>query len=32
MVHRMDTETGSDFDDGDLYRVIRAMHGARVAR
>lgn len=32
MVHRVDTERGSEFDDGDLYRVIRAMHGARVGR
>lgn len=32
MVHRVDTEHGSDFDDGDLYRVIRAMHAARVGR
>ncbi|MCZ8062634.1 serine hydrolase [Silanimonas sp.] len=30
MVHRVDTETGSGFNDGDLYGVIRRVHGARV--
>jgi CubicO group peptidase (beta-lactamase class C family) len=30
MVHRVDTETGSRFSDGDLYRVIRMVHGARL--
>jgi hypothetical protein len=29
MVHRVDTERPSEFDDGDLYRIIRAMHAAR---
>lgn len=32
MVHRVDTERGSPFDDGDLFRVIRAMHAARERR
>ena len=32
MVHRVDTERASDFDDGDLYRIIRAMHAAREKR
>ncbi len=32
MVHRVDTERAFDFDDGDLYRVIRAMHAARLSR
>ena len=31
MVHRVNTEAPFDFDDGDLYRVIRAMHAARRA-
>lgn len=30
MVHRVNTEQRFEFDDGDLYRVIRAMHAARV--
>ena len=30
MVHRVDTERASSFDDGDLYRVIRTMHAARI--
>ena len=30
MVHRVDTETGSRFNDGDLYGVIRRVHGARL--
>lgn len=32
MVHRVNTEQAFEFDDGDLYRVIRAMHAARLAR
>lgn len=31
MVHRVDTEHAYTFNDGDLYRVIRMMHGARIA-
>lgn len=30
MVHRVDTEKTSRFNDGDLYRVIRLMHAARL--
>jgi CubicO group peptidase (beta-lactamase class C family) len=30
MVHRVDTEHEHTFDEGDLYRVIRAVHGARI--
>ncbi len=29
-VHRVDTEGGRPFDDGDLYRIIRLVHDARV--
>lgn len=29
MVHRVDTEKGSRFNDGDLYQVIHRVHGAR---
>lgn len=32
MVHRVDTEAPFRFDEGDLYRVIRAMHAARLPR
>lgn len=31
LVHRVDTEAGVAFDDGNLYRIIRAVHGARIA-
>lgn len=31
MVHRVDTEHDYRFNDGDLYQVIRMMHGARIA-
>lgn len=30
MVHRVDTEHAYRFNDGDLYRVIRLMHAARL--
>ena len=30
MVHRVDTERGSTFNDGDLYQAIRLMHAARI--
>jgi hypothetical protein len=30
MVHRVDTEHAFDFDDGDLYKIIRAMHAVRL--
>lgn len=30
MVHRVDTENAFSFHDGDLYRVIRLMHEARL--
>lgn len=30
MVHRVDTERDYEFDDGDLYAVIRMVHGARL--
>lgn len=30
MVHRVNTEQAFEFDDGDLYRVIQAVHGARL--
>ena len=30
MVHRVDTEKDYRFSDGDLYRVIRMVHGARL--
>ena len=32
MVHRVDTEQGSRFNDGDLYRLIRMVHGARLPK
>ena len=32
MVHRVNTEAPFAFDEGDLYRVIRTMHAARLAR
>lgn len=32
MVHRVDTEQGSRFNDGDLYKVIRMMHAARLPK
>ena len=32
MVHRVDTESGSRFNGGDLYRVIRMVHGARLEK
>ena len=32
MVHRVDTEKGSRFNDGDLYRLIRMVHGARLPK
>lgn len=31
LVHRVDTEAGVAFDDGNLYRIIRAVHGARTS-
>ena len=31
LVHRVDTEAGVKFNDGNLYRIIRAVHGARLA-
>jgi CubicO group peptidase (beta-lactamase class C family) len=31
IVHRVDTEHAYRFNDGDLYQVIRRVHGARVA-
>jgi CubicO group peptidase (beta-lactamase class C family) len=31
LVHRVDTEGGVAFDDGNLYRIIRAVHGARIS-
>jgi CubicO group peptidase (beta-lactamase class C family) len=30
MVHRVDTERAFELDEGDLYRIIRAMHAARL--
>jgi len=30
MVHRVDTEKASRFNDGDLYRLIRLMHASRL--
>jgi len=30
IVHRVDTEHGALFDDGDLYKIIRLVHSARV--
>lgn len=30
MVHRVDTEHSYRFNDGDLYRVIRMIHAARL--
>jgi CubicO group peptidase (beta-lactamase class C family) len=30
MVHRVDTEQANRFDEGDLYRIIRLMHAARL--
>lgn len=30
MVHRVDTEQAYRFDEGDLYRIIRLMHAARL--
>lgn len=32
MVHRVDTEQAYRFDDGDLYRIIRLIHAARLPR
>ena len=32
LVHRVDTETGSRFNDGDLYRLIRLVHAARLPK
>lgn len=32
MVHRVDTERTYRFNDGDLYQVIRMVHGARLSR
>ncbi|WP_460758938.1 serine hydrolase domain-containing protein [Lysobacter fragariae] len=32
MVHRVDTGKGSRFNDGDLYQVIRLVHGARLPK
>ncbi len=32
MVHRVDTEKDYRFNDGDLYRVIRMIHGARLKK
>ncbi|MFY2763934.1 serine hydrolase domain-containing protein [Arenimonas sp. MALMAid1274] len=32
MVHRVNTEQASDFVDGNLYRIIRAMHAARLTK
>lgn len=31
LVHRVDTESGREFDDGDLYRIIRLVHSARLS-
>ncbi|MGH8076274.1 MAG: hypothetical protein ACREPE_02970 [Lysobacter sp.] len=31
MVHRVNTEQDYRFNDGDLYQVIRKVHGARLA-
>jgi len=30
MVHRVDTEKEYRFNDGDLYKIIRMIHGARL--
>ncbi len=30
LVHRVDTESGQSFEDGNLYRIIRLVHGARI--
>jgi len=30
LVHRVDTESGREFDDGDLYRILRLVHSARL--
>ena len=30
MVHRVDTEKPARFNDGDLYRLIRLVHAARL--
>ncbi|MBL8262478.1 MAG: serine hydrolase [Xanthomonadaceae bacterium] len=32
MVHRVDTEHAYRFDDGDLYRIIRMIHAARLPK
>ncbi len=32
MVHRVNTEQPFEFNDGDLYRVIRTLHAARLPR
>lgn len=32
LVHRVNTETGQTFDDGNLIRLIRMVHGARIAQ
>ena len=32
MVHRVDTERTYRFNDGDLYRIIRLMHAARLSQ
>jgi hypothetical protein len=31
LVQRVDTESGREFDDGDLYRIIRLVHSARLS-
>src|SRR5262245_61113526 len=30
LVHRVDTESGVQFDDGNLIKIIRLVHGARI--
>jgi len=32
MVHRVDTEKAYRFNDGDLYKIIRMIHGARLGK
>jgi CubicO group peptidase (beta-lactamase class C family) len=32
LVHRVNTESGAAFDDGNLIRLIRMVHGARLAQ
>ncbi len=32
MVHRVDTEKEYRFNDGDLYKIIRIIHGARLGK